>query len=152
MLKKILGYNLQVWFFGCTGMIILGQLLKRQLIMLFMNPETYTQSFYDLTYYGLTVEFFAPIFTAGCIIINRVFVGLSAQKVATILSILRNFVFRLSITWLLPSIFGAKAIWYCFPLSEALGFTCAAIAIVMNADNYGYGKSGVAYLIDKPTD
>ncbi|MBP5280184.1 MAG: hypothetical protein J6Z03_06840, partial [Erysipelotrichaceae bacterium] len=121
-------------------------------IMLFMNPETYTQSFYDLTYYGLTVEFFAPIFTAGCIIINRVFVGLSAQKVATILSILRNFVFRLSITWLLPSIFGANAIWYCFPLSEALGFTCAAIAIVMNADNYGYGKSGVAYLIDKPTD
>ena len=152
MLKRILGYNLKVWFFGCTGMMILGQLLKRQLIMLFMNPETYTQSFYDLTYYGLTVEFFAPIFTAGCIIINRVFVGLSAQKVATILSILRNFVFRLSITWLLPALFGAKAVWYCFPLSEALGFTCAAIAIVMNADNYGYGKSGVAYLIDQPTD
>ena len=152
MLKRILGYNLKVWFFGCTGMMILGQLLKRQLIMLFMNPETYTQSFYDLTYYGLTVEFFAPIFTAGCIIINRVFVGLSAQKVATILSILRNFVFRLSITWLLPALFGAKAVWYCFPLSEALGFTCAAIAIVMNADNYGYGKSGVAYLIDQPTN
>ena len=152
MLKRILTYNLQVWFFGCTGMMIIGQLLKKQLIMLFMNPETFTQAFYDLTYYGLTVELFAPIFTAGCIIINRVFVGLNAQKVATILSILRNFVFRLSITWLLPSIFGAKGIWFCFPLSEALGFACAAIAIVINADNYGYGKSGVAYLIEQPTD
>ncbi len=38
-------------------------------------------------------------------------------------------------------------IWYCFPLAEALGFTCAAIAVAINADNYGYGKSGVAYLI-----
>ena len=113
-----------------------------------MNPETYTQSFYDLTYYGLTVELFAPIFTAGCIIINRMFVALSAQKTATILSILRNFVFRLSTTFILPRVFGPMGIWYCFPVAEALGFACAAIAVYRNADNYGYGKSGIAYLID----
>ena len=148
MLKRILTYNLQVWFFGCTGMMILGQMAKRPLISLFMNPETYTQSFYDLTYYGLTVELFAPIFTAGCIIINRMFVALSAQKTATILSILRNFVFRLSTTFILPRVFGPMGIWYCFPVAEALGFTCAAIAVYRNADNYGYGKSGIAYLID----
>ena len=147
MLKKILTYNLKVWFFGCTGMMILGQSLKAPLISLFMNPENFTQSFYDLTYYGLTVELFAPIFTAGCIIINRMFVGLSAQRTATILSILRNVVFRLGVTLILPRIFGPMGIWYCFPLAEALGFTCAAIAVAINADNYGYGKSGVAYLI-----
>ncbi|MBR6234028.1 MAG: hypothetical protein IKQ98_09480 [Erysipelotrichaceae bacterium] len=148
MLKKILSYNLKVWFFGCTGMMIIGQLLKRPLISLFMNPETFTQSFYDLTYYGLTVELFAPIFTAGCIMINRMFVALGAQKTATVLSILRNFVFRLSTTFILPRVFGPYGIWYCFPLAEALGFSCAAIAVIRNADNYGYGKSGVAYLID----
>ncbi|MBQ1826718.1 MAG: hypothetical protein II126_01990 [Erysipelotrichaceae bacterium] len=148
MLKRILSYNLRVWFFGCTGMMALGQLLKPQLISIFMNPETYTQSFYDLTYYGLTVEFFAPIFTAGCIMINRMFVALKAQKVATTLSLLRNFVFRLGVVLIVPRLFGAYGIWYCFPLAEALGFTCAAIAVILNADNYGYGKSGTAYLID----
>lgn len=148
MLKKILGYNLKVWFFGTIGMMTIGQLLKAPLITLFMNPETFTQSFYDLTYYGLTVELFAPIFTAGCIMVNRMFVSLKAQKVATLLSILRNVVFRLSVTFILPAVFGANGIWFCFPVAEALGFTCCAIAVILNADNYGYGKSGVAYLID----
>ncbi len=146
-LKRILHYNLLVWFFGCTGMMLLGQLLKAPLISIFMNPETFTQSFYDLTYYGLTVEFFAPIFTAGCIMINRMFVALRAQKIATTLSILRNFVFRMSITLILPRLFGANAIWFCFPVAEALGFACGAIAVISNADNYGYGKKGIAYLI-----
>ena len=148
MLKKILNINLKVWFYGCTGVMLLGQLFKKPLIMLFMNPETFTQSFYDLTYYGLTVEFFAPIFTAGCIMINRMFVALRAQKVATILSVLRNFVFRMSTILIIPAIFGAYGIWYCFPVAEALAFTCAAIAVILNADNYGYGRSGVAYLIE----
>jgi len=149
MLKKILSYNLKVWFFGTVGMMILGQSLKAPLITLFMNPETYTQNFYDLTYYGLTIELFAPIFTAGCIMTNRMFVSLKGAKVATVLSVLRNVVFRLSATFIIPAVFGPNGIWFCFPVAEALGFTCCAIAIIMNADNYGYGKSGVAYLIDK---
>ncbi len=151
-LKKILTYNLKVWFFGCTGMFVLGQLTKAPLISLFMNPENYTQAFYDLTYYGLTVELFAPIFTAGCIMINRMFVSLNAQKVATILSVLRNFVFRMSTIFLLPKLFGANGIWFCFPVSEALSFACAAGAVVANADNYGYGKSGLAMLMNNIQD
>ncbi len=148
MLKRVLGYNLKVWFFGCSTVMLIGQLLKEPLVMLFMNPETFTQSFYDLTIFGLTVEFFAPIFTAGNIMVNRMFVALRAQKVATVLSILRNFVFRLSITLILPRLFGPNAIWFCFPLSEALGCACCAFAVWRNADNYGYGKSGVSYLIE----
>ena len=148
MLKKILSYNLKVWFFGCGSMMILGQLMKTPLISIFMNPETATESFYAMTYYGLTVEFFAPIFTAGCMMINRMFVAFKAQKVATTLSLLRNFVFRLGVVLTVPRIFGANGIWYCFPVAEALGFTCAAIAVVLNADNYGYGPSGKALLMD----
>ena len=146
-LKKILSYNLKVWFFGCTGMFIIGQLTKVPLITLFMNPENYTQSFYDLTYYGLTVELFAPIFTAACIMINRMFVSLNAQKTATVLSILRNVIFRLGTVLLLPRLFGANGIWFCFPVSEALSFACASGAVIANADNYGYGRSGTALLM-----
>ena len=152
MLKKILHHNLKIWFFGCTFLILIGQCLKRPLVSLFMNPETFTQTFYDMTYFGLTIELFAPIFTAGCIMINRMFVALRAQKIATILSLLRNFVFRLSTILLIPKLFGKMGIWFCFPVSEALSFTFYAIAVIMNADNYGYGRSGVAYLIDDRSD
>ena len=152
MLKRILTYNLEVWFFGCSAVMILGQLTKAPLISLFMNPETYTQSFYDLTYYGLTVEFFAPIFTAGCIMVNRMFVAVRAQKIATILSVLRNFIFRMSITLILPALFGANGIWFCFPVSEALSLLCCAAAVIVNADNYGYGRSGKALLISGVND
>jgi putative MATE family efflux protein len=152
MLKKILYNNLKIWFFGCTAMIIIGQCLKRPLVGLFMNPETFTQSFYDMTYFGLTIELFAPIFTAGCIMANRMFVALRAQKISTFLSLTRNFVFRMTTTLLIPKLFGANSIWFCFPVSEALSFTLYAIAIIMNADNYGYGRSGIAYLIDTRDD
>ncbi len=80
--------------------------------------------------------------------INRMFVALRAQKIATFVSLLRNVVFRLSTTLLIPKIFGKMGIWFCFPVSEALSFTIYAIAVIMNADNYGYGRSGVAYLIE----
>ena len=148
MLKKILYHNLKIWFFGCTGLIIIGQCLKGPLVSLFMNPKTFTQSFYDMTYFGLTVELFAPIFTAASIIANRMFVALRAQKTATFLSLLRNVVFRLSTILILPKIFGGNIIWFCFPVAEALAFVCYAAAIIANADNYGYGRSGIAYLID----
>ncbi len=152
MLKKILMHNLKIWFFGCTSLIIIGQLLKTPLVNLFMNPKTFTQSFYDLTYFGLTVELFTPIFTAGCIMANRMFVSLKIQKTATILSLLRNVVFRIGTIMIIPKFFGGRSIWFCFLISEALAFVFYAIAIIRNADNYGYGKSGIAYLIDDTSE
>ena len=76
------------------------------------------------------------------------FVSLNAQKVATFLSVLRNFVFRMSTIFLLPRLFGANGIWFCFPVAEALSFTCAAVMVIANADNYGYGRSGLALLMN----
>ena len=122
MLKKIVMHNLKIWFFGCTLLIIIGQLLKTPLVNLFMNPQTFTQSFYDLTFFGLTVELFTPIFTAGCIMANRMFVSLKIQKTATILSLLRNVVFRIGTVVFIPKFFGARSIWFCFLISEALAF------------------------------
>ena len=83
---------------------------------------------------------------------NRMFVSLKVQKVATILSLLRNVVFRVGTVVFIPKFFGARSIWFCFLISEALAFILYAIAIVRNADNYGYGRSGVAYLIDDPAE
>ena len=149
-LKKILGYNLRFWFFGTLTLTILGQLLRRPLISIFIpNPET--SAIYDMTMEGLTIEYFAVPFSAGCILVMRMFVALGAPKYAAVMSTMRNFVFRLIMLLVLPRLFGELGVWLAFPVAEFFSFAVAATLVYLNRDNYGYGKSGMAYLMQKDT-
>jgi len=145
-LKRILGYNLKFWFFGTTILTLLGQLMKKPLISIFIpNPET--SAIYDMTYEGLTIEYFAVMFSAGCILVMRMFVALGAPKYSAMLSTMRNFVFRLVMLLTLPRLFGEVGVWLAFPVAEFFSFLVAAIIVYFNRDNYGYGKSGIAYMM-----
>jgi len=145
-LKKILTHNLKFWFFGTLGVTVLGQLLRKVLIGIFVIKEK-SPELYALTYEGLTIEFFACMFTAGCIFVMRMFVALGAPHTAAVLTTLRNFVIRLAMLLLLPRLFDEVGVWLAFPVAEFLSFIVAAVLVVMNADNYGYGKSGIAWRI-----
>ena len=145
-LKRILGYNLRFWFFGTVMVEILGQLLKKPLISIFIpNPET--SPIYAMTLEGLTIEYFAVMFSAGCIFTMRMFVALGAPKYAAVLSTMRNFVFRLIMIIVLPRMLGEVGVWLAFPVAEFLSCMVAATLIYLNRDNYGYGRSGIAYLM-----
>lgn len=145
-LKRILGYNLRFWFFGTVMVEILGQLLKKPLISIFIpNPET--SPIYAMTLEGLTIEYFAVMFSAGCIFTMRMFVALGAPKYAAVLSTMRNFVFRLIMIIVLPRMLGEVGVWFAFPVAEFLSCMVAATLIYLNRDNYGYGRSGIAYLM-----
>ena len=145
-LKKILGYNLRFWFFGTVAVEILGQVLKKPLISIFIpNPEA--SPIYAMTLEGLTIEYFAVMFSAGYIFTMRMFVALGAPKYAAVLSTMRNFVFRLIMIIVLPRMFGEVGVWLAFPVAEFLSCLVAGTLIYLNRDNYGYGKSGVAYMM-----
>ena len=145
-LKRILRYNLRFWFFGTVMVEILGQLLKKPLISIFIpNPET--SPIYAMTLEGLTIEYFAVMFSAGCIFTMRMFVALGAPKYAAVLSTMRNFVFRLIMIIVLPRMLGEVGVWLAFPVAEFLSCMVAATLIYLNRDNYGYGRSGIAYLM-----
>lgn len=145
-LKKILGYNLRFWFFGTFTLTLLGQLLKRQLISIFIpNPEM--SPIYAMTMEGLTIEYFAVPLSAACILVMRMFVALGAPKYAAVMSTMRNFVFRLIMLLVLPRMFGEVGVWLAFPVAEFFSFAVAATLVYINRDNYGYGRSGAAYLM-----
>lgn len=145
-LKKILTHNLKFWFFGTILVTIIGELLRVPLLSLFFH-EGHSANVYDMAYLGLTIEFFSSMFTAGCVLIMRMFVALGNPKVASILTTLRNFAFRLAMLVLLPALFGTLGVWLAFPAAEFISFILGAVLLVINADNYGYGKSGMAYMM-----
>lgn len=145
-LKKLLGYNLKFWFFGTVILTVIGQLLRRPLISIFI-PDPESSPIYAMTLEGLTIEYFAVIFSAGCILVMRMFVALGAPKYAAILSTSRNFVFRLIMLIVLPRMLGELGVWLAFPVAEFFSFLVAALIVYRNRDNYGYGRSGVAYLM-----
>ena len=145
-LKKILTHNLKIWFFGTIAITILGELLRVPMLRMFFH-EGYSQNVYDMAYLGLTIEFLSSMFTAGCVLVMRMFVALGNPKVASILTTLRNLVFRLSMLLILPALFGVTGVWLSFPAAELLSFILGAVLIYLNRDNYGYGKSGMAYMM-----
>ena len=100
-----------------------------------------------MTLEGLTIEYFAVMFSAGCIFTMRMFVALGAPKYAAVLSTMRNFVFRLIMITVLPRMLGEVGVWLAFPVAEFLSCFVAATLIYLNRDNYGYGRSGIAYLM-----
>ncbi len=111
-------------------------------------PDAEASGIYDLTMQGLAIEFLAVTFTCGCIFIMRMFVALGAPHTAAVLTTMRTIVFRLSMLLLLPALFGTTGIWLAFPMGEMLSFILGAVLVIRNRDNYGYGRSGVAYLMN----
>ena len=151
-LKRILTHNLQLWFYGTIAITILGEMLRVPMLRMFFH-DGYSQNVYDMAYTGLTIEFFSSMFTAGCVLIMRMFVALGNPKVASILTTLRNLAFRLAMLIILPLLFGVNGVWLAFPAAEFLSFVLGAVLIYLNRDNYGYGKSGMAYMMmPKPGD
>ncbi len=142
-LKKILSYNLRFWFFGTLIVTVIGEIFRSSLVKIFFGADP-DPELYAMTMRGLTIEFLGSMFTCGCIFVMRMFVALGNPKTSSILTFSRNFIFRLSMMLLLPWLFGEIGIWSAFPIAEFLSFSLGATLVILNANNYGYGKSGLA--------
>lgn len=79
---------------------------------------------------------------------SRLFVSVGNAKTSTIISIFRNLVFRSISLLVLPYMFGVNGVWFAIPTGEFIAFLMVVLIIYLNRDNYGYGKSGVAYYIN----
>ncbi len=126
--------------------MLFGFALRKPFISLFMSKES-TQMFYDMSYLGLTIEIFSLPFTSGCISTSRVFLALGNTKVASTISIFRNLIIKIIILLTLPRLFNTLGIWLAVPVSEGLSFMLCVYLLFINRNNYGYGRSGEAKLI-----
>ncbi len=147
-LKRVINHFIKIWAMGSVLITTIGLLLRRPLISLFLASDTPSE-FYDLTFEAMTIEMFTTPFSSGNIAVNRLFIALGNARIATISSIFRNLISKSIMFILLPNLLGAIGIWLSVPISEVCAFILCVYLLVINADNYGYGKSGNAYLIHK---
>ena len=138
---------LRIWLFGSLFLMTVGFLLRVPLVQLFMAEDS-TIEFYEMSLFGISIEVFSIIFAAGNIITSRMFIALSNTKLATLLSLCRNLIFRALSLLTLPYLFNVTGVWLAIPFAEFLAFCFASFCIYHNRNNYGYGKSKEAYLLN----
>ena len=146
-LRKILFYTAKIWFFGSLMVTGLGYLIRKPLISIFLS-ESSTQSFYDIAYTGLSIDFISIPFMAGCVMLSRVFVSLGNTKASTALAIMRVLVFRMLMLYTLPFLIKDIGIWLIYPAAEMLSLSFGGVLLYINRNNYGYGKNKIAELMN----
>lgn len=138
-LKTIMTQLLKIWLFGSVIFATAGQLLRKPFINVFLGDNDITE-YYTLVYNGLTIEMFSTIFTAGCLMLSRIFISLSCSREATIQAVFRTLIFRALTIIVLPMAFGEDGIWYSMPLSELLSLSLGAVLLYCQRSKFGFGK------------
>lgn len=146
-LKSALISIVQIWLLTSVSLVIIGLFVRTPLIQVFMSTES-SKEFYDMAIYGITIEIFSIPFISACFTTSRLFVSVGNAKTSTFISIFRNLVFRSASLIFLPMFFDVNGIWFAIPFGEFMSFILVTIVVYINRDNYGYGRSGVAYYID----
>lgn len=146
-LKNALLSVVKIWFVTSMSLILIGLVVRKPLIQVFMSEQS-TRAFYEMALYGITIEIFSIPFCAANFTTSRLFVSVGNAKTSTIISIFRNLVFRSISLLVLPYMFGVNGVWFAIPTGEFIAFLMVVLIIYLNRDNYGYGKSGVAYYIN----
>ena len=146
-LRKILKSILIIALVGSTALICFGLLMRKPFIQIFMSKES-SQAFYDMSYLGLTIEIFSMPFIAGCVQTSRIFIAFGNTKTASFISIFRNLIFKIIVLFIMPRLLGTLGIWLAVPMGEGISFLLCAILLYINRNNYGYGKSKEARLIN----
>ena len=112
------------------------------------QQELYTADIKDIIHYGLDLQPYGFLFFGYNIGIRMSMTSLGNVRASTIITIMQEVVFSNLTVVLLPMIFGIKGVWYSFMAGNALTFILSLLVVYLNRDNYGYGKSRIALLID----
>ncbi|MBR0419745.1 MAG: hypothetical protein IJI66_11305 [Erysipelotrichaceae bacterium] len=102
----------------------------------------------DLINYGLSICPYSFIFFGYNVGARMVFASLGNHRISATLTFFQEVLFSNLAVVLLPFLFGIRGVWFSFLLSNVLMFFVTAYAVAINADKYGYGRSGIAELLE----
>ena len=139
-LRKLMGQNFICWLGGVFLLTTAGLLLRKPLISIFMKSGDNSGQFYELTYYGLTLEFLGILFFSGVTTMSRMLIAVNLQRASLVLAIVRNLVLRVSLLLLLPTVYGSKGIWLASPGTELLAFSFAVFIFYKNIHEFGFDR------------
>ncbi len=103
----------------------------------------------DLIVYGLRISPYGFLFFGYNIAARMSFSALGNFRSSTFITIMQEIVFSNLTIIVLPLLFGVKRIWLAFLCGNVLTLFVSLLVIYVNRDNYGYGKSGLALLVEK---
>lgn len=139
-LKKVMNQNNMLWLLFSAILTVAGLLLRKPLISIFIKSSENSQTFYELTYLGLTLEFISITFFGGNVILSRVLTAVNLQRASTVLAFVRNLIIRSLTIWILPKIFGSTGIWLASPVCELISFIIGLAVFFANIEDFGYTK------------
>ena len=70
-------------------------------------------------------------------------------KSSTFITILQEVLFSNLTVVLLPLLFGVKGVWFSFLAGNVLTLIFTIIVVYLNRDNYGYGRNGIALMVER---
>ena len=103
----------------------------------------------DLIVYGLRISPFGFPFFGYNVAARMSFSALGNFRSSSFITIMQEIVFSNLTIIVLPLLFGIKGIWFAFVSANILTLFVTAIVVYLNCDNYGYGKSGLALLVNR---
>ena len=121
---------------------------SRNLIIALYLTDTSSAVVREMVYRGLFLYPLALIFFGYNVYVQDLLNVLGNHRVSMFLSLLENVVFQNIAAILIPRIFGVKAIWFVFFVSETLCFLFTVYFAYRYRDVYGYGKDGIATFIE----
>ena len=103
----------------------------------------------DLIVYGLRISPYGFLFFGYNVAARMCFSALGNFRSSTFITVMQEIVFSNLTIIVLPLLFGVKGIWFAFAAANVLTLFVTLIVVYVNRDNYGYGKSGLALLVDR---
>ena len=103
----------------------------------------------DLIDYGLLIAPYGFLFFGYNIGARMSLTALGNIRSSTVITILQEVLFSNLTVVLLPLIFGVKGVWFSFLAGNVLTMIFTVLVVYLNRDNYGYGKSKVALMVER---
>ena len=126
--------------------IVLYLLFSQPMAVLFTGQAA--ADIKDLIDYGLKIAPYGFLFFGYNIGARMGFTSLGNIRSSTLITILQEVIFSNLMVVLLPLLFGVKGVWFSFVDSNRATLIFATIVVYANRDNYGYGRSKIAYMVE----
>ena len=139
-LRTLLKQNVMIWMMASVVLTAVGLLCRKPFISIFINPNENSEVFYNLTYYGLTLQYLSLPFFSGCVIIPRMLTAVNELRASMTVAICRNVVLRLLTTLTVPLILGYRGIWIAGLVCEFLAFCVDVYALNKHLPSYGFDE------------
>ena len=134
-LKRLFRYaNIFIWIFS-IAIFILSLVFGDFLIEVFMGEKG---AAYELAVHGLYLFSFSFIFNGFNIFSSGFFTALSNGPISAAISFLKNLVFIVFFTLLLPEYMGIDGLWLSIPVAEFLAFFVSMFFLLTQRKKYGY--------------